>query len=140
MGVIQIAGKPLVDGIASGRALVTDTPLSFWGGVDPNTGEVIDRRHPLVGASISGRILVLPSGRGSCTASAVLLEAIANGTAPAGIVVSEVDPILGLGAILGDELLGKVVPVVLVDEEERVQIGTGATISIREGGLVEIGD
>lgn len=138
--MIQIVGQPLVDGIAVGHALVTDTPLSFWGGVDPHTGEIIDRRHPLLGASISGRVLVLPSGRGSCTASAVLLEAIANGTAPVGIVVSEIDPILGLGAILGDELLGKVVPVVLVDEAERVQIGDGATISIREGGLVEIGE
>lgn len=140
MAVIQFSGRTLVEGQAVGLSLVTDTPLSFWGGVDPNNGEVIDRRHPLAGEVISGRILVLPSGRGSCTASGVLLESIANGTAPAGIIVSEVDPIIGLGAILGDELLGKQVPVVLLDPEQRASILCGARVSIEENGTVSVGE
>ena len=128
-----------MDGAAEGTALTTSTPLSFWGGVNPDTGEIIDRRHPLDGESLAGRILVLPSGRGSCSASGVLLESIANGTAPIGIIVSEIDPIIGLGAILGDELLGKTVPVVLVTPAERETIPEGAWVRIRVGGTVEIG-
>jgi predicted aconitase with swiveling domain len=138
MAVVRLTGKPLVDGEAEGITLTTDTPLSFWGGVDPHTGEVIDRRHPLDGVRIAERILVLPSGRGSCSASGVLLESISNGTAPAGIIVSEVDPIIGLGAILGDELLGKTVPVVLLTAEERETIDDSVAVRIRPGGIVEI--
>jgi predicted aconitase with swiveling domain len=139
MAVKRIAGKALIDGSAKGVALTTDTTLSFWGGVDPHTGRIIDRRHPLDGAVISDRILVLPSGRGSCSASGVLLESIANGTGPAGIIVSEVDPVIGLGAILGDELLGRIVPMVLLTSEERSAIPDGELVSITEGGVVEIG-
>ena len=138
MALRQLQGRSLVDGTATGVALVTDTPLSFWGGVDPEHGKIIDQRHPLEGEYLAGRILVLPSGRGSCSASGVLLESISNGTAPSGIIVSEIDPIIGLGAVLGEELLGRVVPVVLVTSEERMSITHGTTISIFPGGQIEI--
>jgi predicted aconitase with swiveling domain len=138
MAVVRISGRALVDGAAEGRALVTDTPLSFWGGVDPVDGRVIDKRHPLDGACITGRILVLPCGRGSCSASGVLLECISNGTAPAGVVVSETDPIIGLGAILGEELLGRVVPAVLVSSDDRARISANAWVRIGRGGLIEV--
>jgi predicted aconitase with swiveling domain len=137
---MRFLGKALVDGAATGTALTTDTPLSFWGGVDPHTGEVIDRRHPLEGEIIGGRILVLPCGKGSCSASGVLLESISNGTAPAGIIVSEVDPILGLGAILGNELLGRIVPVVLLEKDECASITSGASVRILAGGTVELAE
>ncbi len=132
----QIAGRSLVVGETTGDALVTDVPLSLWGGLDPATGEVIDRRHPLSGQILTGRILVLPRGRGSCSASGVLLEAIRNGTAPAGIIVSTVDPILGLGAILGEELFERVVPVVLVTPEDRASIPAHSPVSILRDGTV----
>lgn len=131
-----VAGQPLVAGDASGLALVTDCPVSLWGGLDPSTGEVIDRRHPLSGRTVSGRVLVLPHGRGSCSASGVLLEAIRNGTAPAGVVVSAVDPILGLGAILGEELFGVVVPVVLVSPDERRSIPDDQLVTMTTAGAV----
>ncbi len=137
MAVMRFSGTALVDGVATGTSLTTDTPLSFWGGVDPHTGEIIDRRHPLFGASIAQRVLVLPSGRGSCSASGVLLEAIANGTAPAGIIVSEVDPIIGLGAILGDELLGRTVPVFLLTTDERIAITDATELRMLIGGSIE---
>jgi predicted aconitase with swiveling domain len=140
MALRRLQGRVLVDGSAGGLSLVTDTPLSFWGGVAPETGQIIDKRHPLEGEFLTGRIFVLPSGRGSCSASGVLLESISNGTAPNGIIVSEVDPIIGLGAILGEELLGRVVPVVLVTVEERTSIMNGTPMSIRLGGLIEIGE
>ena len=129
-------GRPLIAGEASGSSLVTDVPLSLWGGLDPVSGEVIDRRHPLSGLIVTGRILVLPQGRGSCSASGVLLEAIRNGTAPAGIIVSTVDPILGLGAILGEELFGWVVPVVLVGQDDRASIPADRHVTVRWDGAI----
>jgi predicted aconitase with swiveling domain len=77
----------------------------------------------------------LPSGRGSCSASGVLLESIANGTAPVGIIVSETDPIIGLGAILGEELLGRVVPVVRLELGDWVEIGNGDSVEVRSNGM-----
>jgi predicted aconitase with swiveling domain len=105
--------RTLVVGTAEGRALVLDEPLSFWGGVDPATGDIIDPRHPQHGANVAGRILVMPSGRGSSSSSSVLAEAIRAGTAPAAIVLGEADPILALGAIVARELFGTTIPVVV---------------------------
>jgi len=105
--------RTLVPGTAEGRALVLDEPLSFWGGVDPETGDIIDLRHPQHGASVTGRILVMPSGRGSSSSSSVLAESIRAGTAPAAIVLGEADPILALAAIVARELYGKTTPVVV---------------------------
>ncbi len=81
--VTVFPGQPVATGSARGEAVAADVPLSFWGGFDPETGVIIDRRHPLAGQLASGRVLVIPSGRGSCSGSGVLLEAIHNGTAPA---------------------------------------------------------
>jgi len=105
--------RTLVAGSARGPALVLDEPLSFWGGIDPATGEVIDVRHPQRGANVAGRVLVLPSGRGSSSSSSVLAECVRAGTAPAAIVLSETDPILALGAIVARELYGRTIPVVV---------------------------
>ena len=108
--------RTLVAGTAEGRALVLDEPLSLWGGLDPETGDIIDVRHPQRGANVTGRILVMPSGRGSSSSSSVLAEAIRVGTAPAAIVLGEADPIFALGAIVARELYGKVTPVVVATD------------------------
>ena len=134
----QIDGRVLVPGEAKGLAIVTDTPLSLWGGLDPDTGVIVDRFHPLEGVMISGQILVLPTGRGSCSASGVLLEASRNGVAPLGFIVSEIDPIIGLGAVLSDELLGRPIPVVMVSAEARRQIQNGDQIEIDSDGSVSV--
>ena len=105
--------RTLVAGTAEGRALVLDEPLSFWGGVDPETGDITDVRHPQHGTSVTGRVLVMPSGRGSSSSSSVLAESIRAGTAPAAIVLGEADPILALAAIVARELYGKATPVVV---------------------------
>jgi len=79
--------------------------LSFWGGIDPTTGDVVDRTHPLAGRSVRGAALCLPSARGSCTASQVLLELVLNGIAPAAIVLRDVDGLACVGAIVAQEIL-----------------------------------
>lgn len=125
--------RTLVAGTAAGRALVLDEPLSFWGGVDPATGDVIDARHPQHGANVAGRILVMPSGRGSSSSSSVLAEAIRAGTAPAAIVLGEADPILALGAIVARELFGTTIPVI-VTAESALSTDDPATVRADETG------
>jgi hypothetical protein len=102
----------LVPGRGRGVVLVLDEPLSFWGGIDPATGDVIDVHHPQLGENVAGKVLVMPGGRGSSSSSSVLAEAIRAGTGPAAIVLLEPDPIVALGAIVARELYGASVPVV----------------------------
>lgn len=129
MAVLTLPHRCLVPGVAAGEALVSDVPISLWGGLDPQTGEIIDRRHPLSGAVVTGRWLVVPHGRGSCSASGVFLEAAHNGRAPCGVVVSQSDPIIGLGAILADEVLGTRIPILQLDPADWSRITTGAAVA-----------
>jgi len=101
----------LIEGQASGPLIYSREALSFWGGVDTLTGEVIDRRHPLSGQNLAGKVLVLPGSRGSCSGSGVLLEAIRNHTAPAALITAAPDHILSLAALLAQELYGRTIPV-----------------------------
>lgn len=118
-------------GEASGSALRLATPLSFWGGVDAETGRIIDRDQPHCGAALAGRVLVMPSGRGSSSASSVLAETIRNGTGPVAIVMERPDPIVTAGAMVARALYGIVCPVVVAPIEG---IGDGATIAIAVDG------
>lgn len=119
-----IQGRPLVAGCAEGTALVSDEPLSFWGGYDPRSGEITDRRHPLSGQVAAGRILVLPFSRGSSTTTAVLLEAVRAGTAPAAIVSTSVDAFFALAAIVAREMYGASLPVMVVTAEEMAALAS----------------
>jgi predicted aconitase with swiveling domain len=130
--------RVLVAGAAEGRALVTNEPLSLWGGLCPRTGEIIDRRHELSGSSVIGRILVFPRGRGSSTASATLMESIRNGVAPAAIINSSVDPILALGGIVSDELYQRSIPVLVLGQEDFAAIKADDHIRIATDGTVTV--
>jgi predicted aconitase with swiveling domain len=127
-----------VPGSAEGIALVSAEPLSFWGGLDAATGEIIDRRHDRAGAVVAGRVLVLPAGKGSSTASAVLLDAIRAGTAPAAIVLLRPDPILALGSIVADELYGRSVPIVVLPAEAFRGLRDGDRLAIGPDGTVVV--
>lgn len=120
--------RTLVAGQAKGPALVLDEPLSFWGGVDPATGDIVDVHHPQRDANVAGRVLVMPSGRGSSSSSSVLAEAIRAGTAPVAIVLLEPDPILALGAIVARELYGRTIPVVVVAPDAAFRTGELVTV------------
>ncbi len=125
-----IEGRALVEGDASGTALRLREPLSFWGGLDPATGRIVDHHHPDFGAMITGRILAMPSGRGSSSSSSVLAEAIRAETGPAGIVMAVPDRIVTLGAIVAGELYAVVVPVIVVSAEELESIPSDVNASI----------
>ncbi|HEY3211122.1 MAG TPA: DUF126 domain-containing protein [Actinomycetota bacterium] len=125
--------RVLVPGSARGEAVSLEQPLSFWGGVDPETGTVIDRRHPQAGVQLAGRVLVMPFGRGSSSSSTVLAEAIRLGTAPAAIVLLEPDPILALGAMVAHELYGRSLPIVVVPPDDYGRIRSGDTVTVDAG-------
>lgn len=126
----------LVAGEAEGEALVLSEALSLWGGLDPDSGRIIDQRHPALGAIVSGRVLVLPAGRGSSSASSILLEAVRLDTAPAAIITAEVDLILALGAAVAQELYGRAPPVIVLPSPAYEQIETGWRLAISRDGAV----
>ena len=116
-GSNALKGRSLIPGSAQGALLFADVGLSFWGGVDPCSGEVIDRHHPLCGEHLAGRVLAIPSGRGSCTGSSVLMELISNGHAPAALVLAEADEILTLGVLVAQTIFGRSLPVLCIGRE-----------------------
>jgi predicted aconitase with swiveling domain len=132
------AEKVLVAGKADGIALVLAEPLSLWGGLNPETGEIIDQRHPNVGEIVTGRVLVLPAGRGSSSASSILLEAVKQGTAPAAIITAVPDPILALGAAVAREMYDQAPPVLVLSAENYAQIQSGQWLEINVDGLITI--
>src|SRR5262249_37485195 len=110
--VKPIQANILVDGIAEGEAVILPSPLSLWGGFDPATGRIIERSHPCFGETLTGRILVMSTGRGSSSASSILAESIRVGTAPLAIVLAEPDPILIVGSLVARKLYGRSIPIV----------------------------
>src|SRR5215212_2688739 len=104
MAKLTLQGKVIIPGEAHGQALVSHEPLSFWGGYDWMSGEIIDRRHMLSGRVAKDKILVIPFTRGSSTTTAVLLEAIRAKTAPAAIITTETDFFFALASVVADEL------------------------------------
>jgi len=119
-------------------AVVSTQPISLWGGLDPQTGKIIDKRHERCGEVVTGKVFVFPGGKGSSTASAVLLESIRVGTAPAAIINTHVDPILALGAIVAEKLYHKTVPVVVLSREDHATIIHGDYLIIKPDGTIEI--
>ena len=104
----------ILAGDAAGPVLATDEPLSFWGGVDPATGRIIDVHHPLLGQSLTGKVLVMPSSRGSCTGSGVLLDLVLSGKGPAALIFRDPEDVLTLGALVAAGMFDSRLPVLRV--------------------------
>ena len=136
MEPLGLQGKIIIPGTAQGLALVSLEPLSFWGGYDWKTGEIIDRRHMLSGCIAKGKILAIPFTRGSSTTTAVLLEAIRAGTAPAAIVTTGTDFFFALASVVADELYSSPLPLVALDEKDFAKLRTNDAIQITNEGMV----
>lgn len=138
-----VAARPtarlVVAGTAHGHVVSTHEGLSFWGGVDPATGQVIDVHHPLHGTSLTGAVLLMPTSRGSCSGSGVLLDMALTGRAPAALIFTEEEDVLTLGALVAAQLFGVPVPVVRVTREafDRLSQATEARIG---DGMIEAGE
>ncbi|MCW4044025.1 MAG: DUF126 domain-containing protein [Candidatus Bathyarchaeota archaeon] len=99
---MELKGRIIYKGKGSGEALVTSQPISFYGGVDPNTGEVIEKGHELQGKSVKGKVLVFPTGKGSTVGSYTLYRLKKNGVAPEGIINRECETVVAVGAIISE--------------------------------------
>jgi len=110
------ATEVLLEGEAHGELLRLDRPISFWGGIDPRTGRIIDPRHPQHNSYIGGKVLAMERVVGSSSGSSIMMELLAIGRAPAGLITTETDAILTLGVIVGREMGYGSLPVFLVDE------------------------
>ena len=122
---MELKGRVISKGAAEGEALITTQPISFYGGVDPNTSEVIEKRHELQGKKVKGKILVFPNGKGSTVGSYTLYRMKKNGVAPAGIVNKECETVVAVGAIISE--------IPCVDGIDISKIENGDTIRLTNG-------
>ena len=121
---MEFKGRIISKGKAVGEALATTQAISFYGGVDPNTGEVIEKGHELQGKSVKGKILVFPNGKGSTVGSYTLYRMKKNDTAPSGIINKDCETVVAVGAIISD--------IPCVDKIDISQIKTGDTVRIKD--------
>jgi predicted aconitase with swiveling domain len=126
---MELKGRIISRGIAEGEALTTSQPISFYGGVDPETSEILEKGHELQGKLIKGKILVFPTGKGSTVGSYTLYRLKKDGVAPAGIINIECETVVAVGAIISE--------IPCVDEVEISRIETGDIVRI-ENGIVNI--
>jgi len=126
---MELKGRTISRGVAEGEALTTTQPISFYGGVDPETSEILEKGHELQGKRIKGKILVFPTGKGSTVGSYTLYRLKKGGVAPAGIINRECETVVAVGAIISE--------IPCVDEIDISKIETGDTVRI-ENGVVKL--
>ena len=124
-----LRGRVIKEGRAQGEALVSPEPIGFLGGVDPETGIVVERGHPLEGRCIAGKVLVFPTGKGSTVGSYTLYRLARKGLAPAAIINAESDPVVTVGAIIAE--------IPMVDRIAIEHIETGDMVNI-DGEVVKV--
>ena len=128
---MKLVGRKIYKGIAEGEAIVTKDGISFYGGVDPDTGEVVEVGHELEGKSITGKVLVFPTGKGSTVGSYTMYRMKKNNTAPAAIVNKQIDTIVAVGCIISE--------IPCVDKIDINQIQNGQIIIVNGSeGTVEV--
>jgi predicted aconitase with swiveling domain len=118
----HLKGRIIYNGKAQGEALVTSQPISFYGGVDPATGIIIEKGHELQGQSVKDRILVFPTGKGSTVGSYTLYRMKKNGTAPVGMINRECETVVAVGVIISE--------IPCIDKIDLAKIKTGDKIQI----------
>jgi predicted aconitase with swiveling domain len=133
---LLLHGRSIVAGSAEGEALVTHEALSFWGGYDFHTGTIIDKHHPLAGVSAAGRVLAVPFSKGSSTTTAVLLEAVRAGTAPAAILTTNVDSFFALASIVAGVMYARSFPVVALGARDFDALESGVRLVVESDGTV----
>ena len=133
-----IQGRPVIPGESEGELLISDQPLSFWGGYDQYTGEIIDRRHPLSGKIAANKILAIPFTIGSSTTTAILLESIRVGKAPTAIITTIKDHFLALASIVADEMYKKPIPILTISEKDFQNLRNGQTLKINKENTIKI--
>jgi predicted aconitase with swiveling domain len=134
-----IQGEVLIAGRAEAPVLLLGKPISFWGGVDPFSGRITDPRHPNHGAVIGRTVLVLPGTIGSSSSSAVMLELMASGRAPAALILAESDAILVLGVVVAREMGHGAIPALIVPRADQAAFAGASRAVIAEDGRISLG-
>ncbi len=124
---MRLRGRVICRGEAEGDALVTSQPISFYGGVDPTSGEVIERGHELKGECVKGRVLVFPYGKGSTVGSYILYRLSKAGAAPSAIINQKCEPIVAVGAIISEIPCVDMVEIAKIGRDARLRVN-GPTI------------
>ena len=135
----SLRAKAVIDGAAGGSVLALDEPLSFWGGIAPGSGVIVDRHHPQAGASVAGTVLVLPGTRGSAGGSGTLAENLRLGTGPVAILLPSASRSIVVGVLVADELYGRSVPVLVLPDDAHASFRTGEAVTIANGGWITRG-
>jgi predicted aconitase with swiveling domain len=126
---MEMKGRIISRGVVEAEALTTTQPISFYGGVDPETSEILEKGHELKGKKIKGKILVFPTGKGSTVGSYTLYRLKKGGVAPAGIINNECETVVAVGAIISE--------IPCVDKIDISKIESGDTVRI-ENGVITI--
>ena len=126
---MRLVGRTIFEGKAEGVALVSSSPLSFYGGVNPDTGEVVERGHELQGECVKGRVLVFPGGKGSTVGSYVMYRLAKNGVGPSAIVNSKCETIVAVGAIISEIPCVDMVDIRKIKSGSKVRVD-GATVQL----------
>lgn len=126
-------GKILWPGAAQGEALVLTAPISFWGGIDPQSSKVTLAGHPQHGQAIAGKVLIIPELIGSSSSSAIMLELIYKNIAPAALLLGGHDAILPIGVVVAAQMGWKTLPMILL---ETPNYSTGANLRVTNDGQI----
>lgn len=122
---VTLTGRVIKAGQARGLALVSPEPIGFFGGVDPDTGVIVESGHPLLGQAVAGRVLIFPTGKGSTVGSYTLYRLVQNRLGPAAIINAESEPIVAVGAIISD--------IPMLDQVDIGRFVTGDMVKVDNG-------
>jgi predicted aconitase with swiveling domain len=136
--VLDIEASVLIAGSASGPAMVLDDTLSFWGGFNPVSGEIIDVHHPQYQQLVGGKILCIPGSRGSAGTPGGIAETLRNGSGPLAFVLAERDVNISVGTLVANRLYDLEIPVLEVSLSEMKRICSGDQLTINRQGLLSI--
>ncbi|MGB2301338.1 MAG: aconitase X [Candidatus Puniceispirillaceae bacterium] len=128
-------GKTLISGKVSGDILICSEGVSFWGGVDSNTGQIIDTHHSQYGQLVAGNIVMMPSSRGSCSGSGVLLALALANKAPAALIFSEPEEVLSLGALVASRIFNRTVPVIRLNKTDYASLANATSATITDNSI-----
>lgn len=128
--------RRVLPGRAAGPVLALPQGISFWGGVDPATARIIDTHHPMHGACLAGAVVMMPTSRGSCSGSGVILDLALNDRAPAALIFSETEEVLTLGALIAGLMFDRPIPVLHVSRQVQAQLAGQPELEITDDAII----
>jgi predicted aconitase with swiveling domain len=127
---LTLKGCKIAPGKVHGEVLATNEPISFWGGVDPASGRIIDPRHELFGQEVCGKVLAFPYGKGSSTTSLIILELLRVAKAPAAIINIHTEPILATGPVVSRIFYNQGIPMITLKDSDFKRLKTGQQVVV----------